>query len=219
MKQLLLALSLLFISSPVAAASAEEYKIESLGALTEAAVAEGVRKSLDEKGVRVVDAKGKAVCEIWFRKLIPTTKEEVQGANFAQLGEGTFAGVIHFPAATSDYRGQGVKAGYYTLRYAMILQDGAHLGVSPARDFLLLSPVTEDKDPAVQAKPEDLLKWSRAASGAGHPSPWYLGLPESDKGLPKIAKNEHEHVILEIQLTTSAGPLAVALVVVGKTEG
>ena len=217
MKSLFLALSFLLVSLP--ALASEGYKVESIGALTEASVAEPVRKALDEKGMRVLDPKGKAVCEIWLRKQIPTTKDEVQGANFAQLGEGTFAAVIHFPAATSDYRGQGVKAGYYTLRYALILQDGAHLGVSPARDFLLLCPVTEDKDPAAQAKTEDLLKWSRAASGTGHPSPWYLGLPESDKGLPKIGKNEHEHVILEFQLATSAGPLAIGLVVVGKTEG
>ncbi|MFN0088037.1 MAG: hypothetical protein ACKVX9_21780 [Blastocatellia bacterium] len=219
MKQSLLALAFFFITVPVMATSAEEYKVEALGPLTEASVVEGVRKSLNEKGLRVLDPKGKAVCEIWFRKLIPTAKNDVAGASFGQIPEGTFMGVIRFPANTSDFRGQGVKAGYYTLRFALILQDGNHLGVSPARDFFLLCPVTEDKDPAVQLKTDELIRWSRAASGAGHPSPWSLTLPVSEKDLPQISQNEHEHVILDIKLATSAGPLVIGMIVVGRTEG
>ena len=86
---------------------------------------------------------------------------------FGQIAEGTLVGVINFPANTSDFRGQGIKAGFYTLRYALILQDGNHLGVSPARDFFLICPAADDKDPNAAMKMEDLLKLSRAAAGAG----------------------------------------------------
>jgi hypothetical protein len=214
----LVAFLLLFAFTPLA--FAEDYKVESIGALTETKIAEAVRKAVEEKGLRVVDGKGKAVCEIWFRKDIPVGKEEVPGASFGQLGEGALIGVINFPANTSDYRGQGVKAGWYTLRYAMILQDGNHLGVSPARDFLLICPAADDKDPNATLKMDELLKQSRAAIAAGHPSPWFLQPATSaEKDLPKIVKNEHEHVILETKLTTKSGPLAIGLIVVGRTEG
>src|SRR5215831_13947461 len=195
------------------------YKVESIGELKETTVAEAVRAALEPKGVRALDDKGKVVCEVWFRKEIPTAKAEVPGASFGQIPEGAFIGVIHFPANTSDFRGQGVKAGFYTLRFALILQDGNHLGVSPARDFFLLCSVGEDKDPNTQLKTEDLVKLSRNASGTGHPTVWYVGLATSDKDLPKVVKNEHEHVILETRITTKSGPLAIGLILIGRTEG
>jgi hypothetical protein len=46
-----------------------------------------------------------------------------------------------------------------------------------------------------------------------------VGQATSDKDLPKIVKNEHEHVILETRITTKSGPLAIGMVVVGQTEG
>ena len=90
----LFAFLMLFAFTPLA--FAEDYKVESIGALTEAKVAEAVRKAVEEKGLRVVDPKGKAVCEIWFRKDIPTGKDDVPGAIFSQIPEGTFIGVINF---------------------------------------------------------------------------------------------------------------------------
>jgi hypothetical protein len=217
-KQLLASfLSLFFIS--VAFAGSNNYKVESIGELKEATVAEAVRGALEPRGLRVLDDKGKPICEVWFNKEIPTVNSDVPGAMFGQIPEGAFVGVINFPSNTSDYRGQGIKAGLYTLRFGLILQDGNHLGVSPARDFFLLCPIGEDKDPNAQLKPEDLLKLSRNASGAGHPTVWFVGQATSDKDLPKIVKNEHEHVILETRISTKSGPLAIGLVIIGKTEG
>jgi len=200
-------------------ASNHGYKVEPIGEMKETAVAEAVRGALESKGVRVINDKGKTVCEVWFSKEIPAIKNEVPGASFGQIPEGAFIGVINFPANTSDYRGQGIKAGFYTLRFALILQDGNHLGVSPTRDFFLLCPAGEDKDPNTQLKTEDLLKISRNASGTGHPTVWHVTQATSDKDLPKIVKNEHEHVILETKVSTKSGPLAIGLVVIGRTEG
>lgn len=216
---------LLFTSLALAGAnngkSAENngYKVESLGELKEAAVAEAVRGALEPKGLRVIDDKGKTVCDVWFGKDIPTAKADVPGASFGLIPEGAFIGVINFPSNHSDFRGQGIKAGVYTLRFALILQDGNHLGVSPARDFFLLCPIGEDKDPAVQLRTEDLVKMSRNASGTGHPTVWFVGQATSDKDLPKVVKNEHGHVILETRIATKSGPLAIGMVVVGQTEG
>jgi len=214
----LVAFLLLFAFAPLA--FAQTYKVESIGALTESKVAEAARKSVDEKGLRVTDDKGKTVCELWLRKDVPTGKDDVAGAVFGQIPEGTFLGIINFPAGAQDFRGQGIKPGWYSLRYALILQDGNHLGVSAGRDFALLLPAADDKDPSAQMKVDEMLKLSRAASGSTHPSPWFLSAATSaDKELPKVVRNEHEHVILETKLTTKSGPLPIGMVIVGKTEG
>ncbi len=212
----------IFISSvPVGAVTANDsgYKVESIGALKETGVAEAVRGVLEDKGLRVIDAKGKPLCDLWFRKDIATAKTEVDGANFAQLQDGSLLGVINFPAATSDYRGQGIKAGWYTLRYAVMPVNGSHLGVSPTRDFLLICLVSDDQDPNVQIKGEAAIKLSIAASGSGHVSPWSLVSATSKNGFPKIVKTEEEHYILEVSLKTRSGELPIGITVVGKTEG
>ena len=200
-------------------AFAAALKVDTIGPLTESSVAEPVRNALEAKGLRVVGESGKAVCEVWFRKEVPTAKREVPGAMYAQIPEGTLVGVIHFAEAAQDYRGQKIKEGFYTLRYALILDDGNHQGVSATRDFLLLCPVSEDKDPTVTMTADQTIKLSRKAAASAHPSPWSM-VPVSDsKGLPKAIKNEQEHVILEVSLNTKSGPMAIGLIVVGKTEG
>jgi hypothetical protein len=194
-------------------------KVETIAALSDASVSEGVRGALDAKGLRVVGADGKAVCEVWFRKEVPTASRELPGALFAKIPDGALVGVIRFLNQAEDFRGQPIKAGYYTLRYGLILEDGNHLGVSPSKDFVMLCPVGKDTDPNKNFTPEETIKLSREAVGSGHPSPWCLVPVSSDKGLPKAIKNEHEHVILETSVTTKSGPLPLGLIVVGKTEG
>ena len=208
----MLALVLFLISSLFAA------KVEPVGPLSESSVADGVRTSLEAKGLRVT-SDDKAICEVWFRKEIPTEPRDVAGALFAKIPEGTLVGVIRFPSAATDYRGQPIKPGYYTLRYVIMLEDGNHLGVSPTKDFFLLCPVGEDKDASQKWTPEQTIKMSRTAVGAAHPSPWSLQSVSDSKTLPKVITNEHEHVILETTLNTKSGPLQVGMVVVGKTEG
>jgi hypothetical protein len=213
----LLALILLFIVAPLALADSG-YKVEAAGALAEKSVSDAVRAALAEKGVRVVGADGKTLCEVWLRREVPTTKDEPMGAIFGQIPEGELVGVIHFPSGASDYRGQGLKPGYYTMRYALILNDGAHLGVSPTRDFVLLCAPAADTE-AKPLSPADLLKFSRQASGTSHPSPWSLVAVESKEGLPKVVKTEENHVVLEVSLPTKAGGMNVGLTLAGKAEG
>ncbi|MGH9837498.1 MAG: hypothetical protein ACREEM_01800 [Blastocatellia bacterium] len=218
MKQFFVALVLFCISPLTLAGSEGGYKIETLGALTETKVAEAVRNVLSDKGMKIVAKDGKTVCEIWFRKEVPVTGASVDGATFGQIPESALIGVIHFPSNTSDFRGQGIKAGFYTLRFGLSMQDGNHLGVSPARDFFILCNVSEDKDPK-DLSAADAIKFSRNASGAGHPSPWALTYPTSEKDLPRIVVNEHEHVVLEVALKTKSGELAIGFIIIGKTEG
>src|SRR5262245_29957835 len=199
--------------------SANGYKVEPIGALADDKVPEAARKALDSKGLRVSGEKGEPFCEIWFSKSVPTKKGEVAGANFGQIGEGTLIAIVKFSSDVTDYRGQGLKPGFYTFRYGLILEDGNHLGVSLNRDFLLASPIDNDKDPAVQLKPEEFQQLSRNSTGTGHPSVWSLVKAGSNEGLPKIVKDSSEHVILEVKIPTGSGDQAIGLVLIGKAEG
>lgn len=196
----------------------DEFKLESIGALTDAKVAEAVRATLNEKGWRITGKDGKTVAELWLRKEVPSHEGSIDGANFGQINEGALVGVITYPANTTDFRGQGLKAGTYNLRYGVSMQDGAHLGVSPSRDFFLITKPEDDQDPK-DLPAAEVLKLSRAAIGTGHPGPLALAFPASEpKELPKVVSNEHEQVILEFKLKLKTGELPIGLIVVGKSS-
>ncbi len=55
--------------------------------------------------------------------------------------------MVRFPQGMSDYRGQSLPPGVYTLRYQLLPQDGNHMGVAPNPDFLLASPAASDSRP------------------------------------------------------------------------
>lgn len=205
-----LVVALLLVSSPIFA----EAKVEAIGALTEASIADPIKAAVEDKGWRVTDDKSKTIAEVWLAKKVDASGKEVMGANYGHIPEGTLLGVIHFPTNTSDYRGQAIKAGYYTLRYILILENGAHLGVSPTRDFVLLCAPGDDKDPKALASSE-VIKLSTKASSAGHPSPWNIVPASSKDGLPKVVKTEEGHVVLDVNVNG----LTMGLTLIGKTEG
>lgn len=212
----LLALILFSILAPLALAA--DFKVEPVGALTDKSVSDAVRATLEDKGVRVIGEDGKPFCEVWLRKDVPTAKEEPMGTIFGKIQEGSIIGVIHFLKDASDYRGQGIKPGYYVMRYMLILSDGAHLGVSPTRDFVLLTGASADTN-AKQLSQTEAIELSRQASGTGHPSPWSLVQPSSNDGLPKVQKADEGHAVLEFKLNTKAGAMPIGMVIVGKAEG
>ena len=185
---------------------AQSGKVESLGPLTESKVPEAVRKVLDNKGYRIALADGSVACEIWLRRTVParTSKEDVPGAIYPQLAESTLLGVISFPQAATDYRGQAVPSGSYTLRYELLPDDGNHLGVAPNRDFLLLVPAAADANPDAVYKFDPLVDLSRQTSSSKHPAP--LSMVQVASGAqPSVSKDEEGHWIFSAALTMSSG--------------
>src|ERR1044071_9122350 len=138
---------LFFLPALSLSASAQGSKVEAIGAFTDQSASESVRGVLESKGYRVTASDGSVVCEIWLRSSVPTQpKRDVSGAIYTELGDSTLIGVVSLPKGGNDYRGQGIKAGTYTLRYALHPTDGNHMGISPYRDFLLLVPLGSDPD-------------------------------------------------------------------------
>ena len=192
-------------------------KLESIGALADPAASDSLKKALEPAGSRVSLADG-AYCDIWLRAGMPAGKTDAQGAVYTSLGESALVGVIAFAKPTTDFRGQPLKPGVYTLRYGLHPTDGNHMGISPIRDFLVLVPVAMDQNPDAQFKFEELMKMSAKASGTNHPA--VLSLASADKAAaPKIAPNDHGQLVFSSKLKTQSGSdLPIAFIVKGIAE-
>lgn len=188
------------------------YKAEPAGAIPEAASA--FKAALDPNGVRIVDPGGKVYCEIWLRASQPAdAKSTEQNISLPELPHGAWIGVISYPQATSDRRGQEIKAGVYTLRYSQFPITGDHQGIAPQRDFLVLGPIATDKDPNATPDFKTLMSWAAQASGTNHPMS--LSLWKADQPQPGFAKEgEHDWV-----LQKSIGKLPLAIILIGRGEG
>ena len=198
---------------------AQNSKVESTGPVTDSTVPEAVRQSLEAKGYRLTLDDPKPACELWLRKSVPApAKKDAEGVVYPQLAESTLVGVVHYPQTAVDFRGQHVPAGFYTLRYALIPDDGNHLGVSPNRDFLLLIPASTDTDPNATFKFQELVAMSAKTVGAKHPSP--LSLPPADKpSAATVAKDDQDHWIFSVPLKLASGEeLPFALIVKGTAQ-
>lgn len=197
-------------------AAAQSGKVESTGPLTDSAVPEKVRASLNDKGYLLTLDDPKPACELWLRKSIPAApKKGPEAAAYPQLAESTLVGVVHFFQAAADFRGHQVPAGFYTLRYALIPDDGNHLGVSPNPDFLLLIPAQSDSEPSAAFKFQELVTMSARTGGTKHPSP--LSLPPADKpSVGTIAGDDQDHWIFSASLKLASGEeIPFALIVKG----
>jgi hypothetical protein len=220
-----LALFFLFLTIPFTASARKAIailpdsgKVESIGPFAGAGASEALKKALEPKGYRVSTADGTVLCEIWLRSSIASGTNDAQGAAYNWLTNSTLVGVITFPKSTTDYRRQPLKAGSYTLRYAVHPQDGNHIGISPIRDFLLLVPIADDQNPDIKYTFEDLSKMSKKTSGTNHPAPMSLVSPEGITDWPSVIEDENGHLVFAMKVKTSAGEAPIAFVVKGVVE-
>jgi hypothetical protein len=199
------------------ASLAQTGKVESLGAMTAAVVSAPVSRVLDSQGQHLILSDGTPVCDIWMRKNVPArTAKDSGGVLYPELVESALVGVISFPQAAADLRGQPIAPGTYTMRYALMPDDGNHLGVAPDRDFLLLVRAADDPDPATVFKFADLVDLSKKAMGSNHPG--VFGLTESKAGsAPMLVKNaENQWVFSGVVMKLDSGKdLPFSLIVKG----
>jgi hypothetical protein len=171
-------------------------------------------------GVRVVGAKGPVTLDFWWVAGLPM--KEGSTVAWSDVEEGTLVGAVNISADYRDIRGRIIKAGLYTLRYGIQPQNGDHLGVSPFRDFLLVSPAGVDKDPAPHGH-DGTIELSRQAIGGSHPGVLSIDPPVTAAAPLSLHKTEldHDAVIMEVPVTRSgkpAGTLKFGLVLVGRIE-
>ena len=178
-----------------------------------------VAAQLKPAGVRAsVDG---ATLDFWWSGGVPLT-----GAGqpaWAVVAEGTLIGAVKIGKDFRDIRGRVIKPGVYTLRYGIQPDNGDHLGVSPHRQFLLISPAADDGNPAPQGH-DGTVELSKAAIGGSHPGVWSIDPPAAtQQPLLSVHKTdlEHQAVIVEVPASRDgkpAGMLKFGIVLVGKIE-
>ena len=198
-------------------AAAQNYKAEALNEAPPNELAAPVRNELSASGIRVTGPSG-TLCDLWLGKAVPGNAKAPQslGVVFPQFAPGTLMGAIRFPNPVKDYRKQEIKAGVYTLRYALLPDNGNHMGVAPQRDFVLASPASADQDPATLTI-DQTIPLSRKATGSNHPSVWSLTPPEDHpKSFPSVFHSDDGDLwLVEFQLPLAGSSATMALVVQG----
>lgn len=202
-------------------ANAASYKLEMVAAPPEG-LSVALKGTLQSQGSRILNEQGSAWCEVWIRKEIANIdKPASPDAKYPAFHLGSMLGVMSFPSTGSDYRGQAIKPGIYTMRYCLILQDGNHMGAAPILDFVLLIPIAEDtKDPDALLTLEELVNLSLKASGTNHPAVINLGRPPSSVSAPTLEKDDLDHWVLKTKTQSKPeAELPIGIVVVGRAEG
>lgn len=158
---------------------------------------------------------GEATVEIWLVNGVAAT---APGPGWSNVESGTLVGALRVTGTFKEIRGKVVKPGVYTLRYGQQPQNGDHLGISPFREFLLLSPAAVDRDPKVLGF-DGAVAVSKQTVGTAHPSSLSLDPPEDAPGAVGSAyKNEsgHDGVVFEVkQSGKGAGSIKFGLILLG----
>ncbi len=145
-------------------------------------VAAEIRDTLHGEGVRATLESGVNL-DFWMRAEQPGSGGARPGATFPELGVGDLVGVVRIDGPWSDYKGNPVSPGIFTMRYGTRPEDGNHMGVSVHLDFVLLVPVADDTTLDAGWGQAALNVKSFAATGVGHPAvmslaPNYEGITE-----------------------------------------
>jgi hypothetical protein len=148
---------------------------------------------------------GDVQLDLWWVKAIALTKAPEGAPAWGDVGDGTLVGAIRVSAQWSDVRGYIVRPGVYTLRYARQPANGDHLGVSPNREFLLMSPAAVDAtpDPVGYKGAVDL---SKQTVRRAHPSALSLDPPAASTAPLSPVKTDLDLEGVVFSVPTSAGP-------------
>ena len=136
---------------------------------------------------------------------------DLPGATLADVPDGTLIGAVKLDADTRDIRGRLMKAGIYTLRYAVQPKTDDHFGVSPFRNFLLLSPAAVDKDPAAPDI-KGAIELSKQTLGGDHPAVLSIDPPAGKDAPLSVYTTDlgHKSLIVEV------GKLKFGIVLIGR---
>lgn len=156
---------------------------------------------------------GAATLELWVVSALPAS-----GGDWSGVAEGAIVGALRVAGTFKEIRGKTVKPGVYTLRFGLQPQNGDHLGASPFREYLLLSPAAVDTD----AKPlgfDGTVALAKQTLGASHPAALSLDPPIATGAPLSTVTNELDHkgVVIEVK-TASGAALRFGLTLIGLIE-
>ncbi len=203
-------------------ASAPTYKLAKLEKAP-AGLSKKVTAALDPAGLQVVGSKG-PVCAVWFVKDIVVKPGFSAGFDVKYpFSRGQLIGVLQVAknAKFTDFRGQEMSPGVYTLRYELQPEDGNHIGTSDTRDFLLAVAAKGDGDTKNVTNLEKLAEDSGKAAGSTHPAIFIL-LPAEAVKTQLTHDEDHDFWIVNSTATGKSKDktvkVPIRLVAIGHSE-
>jgi hypothetical protein len=159
---------------------------------------------------------GETTAEFWWVARLPV--KSTGQPEWSAVEEGALVGALRLASAMRDIRGRNIKPGVYTLRYGIQPANGDHLGVSPHREFLLVSPAAIDTD-SKPAGAEGAIAMSKQSIGGSHPAVLSID-PLTTAAEPlSVQQNAAGHKAIVFEVPTTAGAaLRFGLILVGKIE-
>lgn len=212
-----------FLAVGLFAGAKPAHKLEAVKKLPDG-LSKKVAATLNSAGKRVTGAKG-AVVDVWFAKSVPVKPgfEPTLSVKYPFMsGELIGAMQVGKGQTFTDFRGQELKPGVYTLRYGQQPQDGNHIGTSELSDFLLALPAKTDTDPKPINVLQTLYKDSAKSVGATHPAIFSL-LPAGKDAKPGLKHDaDKDFWIFTASVTGAAkgqkSQLPLRMVVIGKFQ-
>lgn len=178
-------------------------------------LAEPIRGRLAPEAYHV-SRSGALLFDFWFMAGVSTPGVSTPHHAYYGLLPGSLVGVARVYSGASDFKGQKIAPGVYTLRYAVQPDDGDHQDVTESRDFLLLCAAADDRS-AQEMGEKDLRSLSARLNGKKHPSVLYLAAGMSDHPPRLATEGVPEKTFLEVNVrTSSGGTMVLGVVVAGK---
>jgi len=176
---------------------------------------EDIAGKLREDGVRIIRGTKTTYCDIWLCKQWDTVEDfKVTPGVLYPFQAGQLIGVARFGRKGADFRDQDINKGTYTIRYGQQPVDGAHVGTSPTRDFLLLIRAEDEQDAKPTAN-EDLIVRSSAAAESSPPALRSMQR-KAAKTYPSMRHAEEtDWWILALQGTAGSKALPIEFVISG----
>jgi hypothetical protein len=220
--------TLLTVSTMLAWA-VDPFSVEAIK-ISSTSVPRNIADDLEPKGVLLSNTGSgvkKPLCEIFWTKVTPAAAvaHPATAHAYAGIHEGALVGVIHLlPEAVEDYNedfnNQQLKTGYYTMRYAVLPAGVGEHGPEQG-DFVVLSPIDEDRDPERTLTLDEMVRLGKLVSHGQEAARMELVRPENSKiELPGITVDNSAAATLHFKLHlartkgVSAEELEVDLLVV-----
>jgi hypothetical protein len=184
-------------------------------------IAEPIRAQLD--GEATVVTRGSNTLEFWLVTGV-AVKEPPAGrpTTWEHVPAGALLGAMRVAQPARDIRGLPIRPGVYTLRFALRPEDGAHIGSSPYREFLMVGPAAEDQ--SVEPVGYDgAVALAQKAAGRGHPLSLSLDPPVASSPAREILANDagHRSVVFSVPVTHGgkiAGALSFGVILDGTVD-
>jgi hypothetical protein len=160
-----------------------------------------------------MDGSGKPICDVWFRKELPSdaTGEQLKtGVTFREVKQSEILGAIHFHVNWTDYRKQRIKAGVYTLRLAYQPKDGKHTAdISDFQEFALVIHAKHDQRPGLMEE-KKLADQSGESLDLAHPGVFMLWPVTKLAAEPSLDARPKDHWVVNSSCNLIIGGKATA---------